>query len=359
MIINGRKTLNELIKDYSSIILVGIITLFLLFYATLNTLVQYFEKQESIKVAKEIEHKKIESIKLSKPGLICKDKYLAPSDYDVVAINDKIIIETINTIGKPQESINFSDCSIYDKITVSIVIPEPLTMEQRVANELKSLQVRNEFLQTENNNYKTKVDSLEKLILEKNNELKRVINLVDEKQKNINELTEYSIKYKEVKELLSVALSGQNNKLNEVMTRLLNTPIKPESDFKTKSEESKIIEDARKVSEVKKPLDLKLTESGDNNIEIQLQLRAYIIKEISKKLSTRIDIEKIKMPTQEELNANKITEAQLKNWQNTLNSYNNTIDKMIEVLGKITYVDKPLLVKNVNEVLAMVPHGTK
>jgi flagellar biosynthesis/type III secretory pathway protein FliH len=32
---------------------------------------------------------------------------------------------------------------------------------------------------------------------------------------------------------------------------------------------------------------------------------------------------------------------------------------MIEVLGKITYVDKPLLVKNINEVLAMVPHGTR
>jgi hypothetical protein len=130
-------------------------------------------------------------------------------------------------------------------------------------------------------------------------------------------------------------------------------------DFKAKSEESKIIEDARKVSEVKKPLDLKLTESGDNNIELQIQLRAYIIKEISKKLSSKVDIEKIKMPTQEELNANKITEAQLKNWQNTLVSYNNTIDKMIEVLGKITYVDKPLLVKNINEVLAMVPHGTR
>ncbi len=351
MVINGRKTLNQLVKDYSHVILVIIITIFLLFYAAMNTLVQYLNEQDRIATVKLLESEKIESIKKVKAGLICNKQYLAPNDYDVISINGNILIETVTSIGKPSESIEFNKCEIYDKITSSIVIPAPLTMEEKVVTEMNGLKSKVELLQTDNINHKVKVDNLEKIVSDKNAEIKKLITLVEDKQKSINELTEYSVKYKEVKELLTVALSGQNNKLTEIMSRLLNTPIKPENDFIVKAEETKILDNARKVAEKNSVVDLQLSGSTNNDIERQLQLRAYIIKELSGKLSKRVDIEKFDIPTVDILKLNKITEAQLKNAENTMSSYNKTIEKMIDILGKITYVDKDLLKKNMNILL--------
>lgn len=353
MNINGRKHINDIVKDNSAVILAVIILIFLLFYASLNTLAQYFEKQSIEEKNIKIQNEKIEKIKNSKPPLLCNQSYIDSDDYDIVSINGNIVIETIFSIGTPKEAIDFSKCSIYDKLTTSIKKPIPVSMEEKVLEELKNLRVRNELLVTDNNSNKTKIDALEKMIVEKNNEIKQVVAIVDEKQKNINELLEYSIKYKEVKELLSIALSGQSDKLNAVMTRILNGSVKNDDDFKISESEKQKIEHAKKVAENKSLIDLELQTDNTKNLVTQIKLRAYIMKELTNKISKRNakDIEKFEIPTKEILENIQLSDTQIKKADNVLNSYNKTIAVMIDVLSKTRNADKNLVNQNINALL--------
>ena len=113
----------------------------------ISALMQINEAKKNIKIAKELVEKKINIIMQSKPPIICNKKYLDSNDYNVISIDNKIVIETLETIGLPEKSIDFSNCKIYDKLTNNMVIPTVTSQEEKLLEEIKSLKVLNNSLQ--------------------------------------------------------------------------------------------------------------------------------------------------------------------------------------------------------------------
>ena len=200
MIIDERKPLVDIIKENLIIISFAFIAFIIFFYMLISALMHINEAKKNIKIAKEIEEKKINIIKQSKPPIICNKKYIASDDYNIVSIDNKIIIETLESIGMPENSINLSNCVVYNKLTDNMVIPVTTSQEEKLLEEINTIKILNSNLQHESRILKSEISSLNNMIENKNSELKKLILMVESKQTKIDELMQYSIKYKEIKE---------------------------------------------------------------------------------------------------------------------------------------------------------------
>lgn len=314
----------------------------------ISALMHINEAKKNIKIAKELEEKKLNIIMQSKPPIICNKKYLDSNDYNVISIDNKIVIETLETIGLPEKSIDFSNCKIYDKLTNNMVIPTVTSQEEKLLEEIKSLKVLNNSLQRDNETLKSKILVGDNTIESKNNELKKLIALVESKQTKIDELMQYSIKYKEVKELLSIALSGQSQRLNEALTVILSKETKPHLDV----EEAKILDTVKKNVENERVVALQVENTQPRNTLDQIKIRYYVIKQLSKKISKQdLDLESIKIPTIEDLKSIVISREQLSNSENTILSLNKVIYSFVNILNKTNNSNTDMLSENINRVL--------
>lgn len=348
MIIDERKPLVDIIKENLIIISFVLISIIIFFYMFISALMQINEAKKNIKIAKELEEKKINIIIQSKPPIICNKTYLDSNDYNVISIDNKIVIETLETIGMPEKSIDFSNCKIYDKLTNNMVIPTVTSQEEKLLEEIKSLKVLNNSLQRDNETLKSKILVGDNTIESKNNELKKLIALVESKQTKIDELMQYSIKYKEVKELLSIALSGQSQRLNEALTVILSKETKPHLDV----EEAKILDTVKKNVENERVVALQVENTQPRNTLDQIKIRYYVIKQLSKKISKQdLDLESIKIPTIEDLKSIVISREQLSNSENTILSLNKVIYSFVNILNKTNNSNTDMLSENINLVL--------
>ena len=141
MIINERKPLVDKIKENLIIISFVLISIIIFFYMLISAIKNTNEAKKNIKIAKEIEEKKINIIKQSKPPIICNKKYIASDDYNIVSIDNKIIIETLESIGMPENSINLSNCMVYNKLTDNMVIPVTTSQEEKLLEEINSIKI--------------------------------------------------------------------------------------------------------------------------------------------------------------------------------------------------------------------------
>ncbi len=348
MIINERKTLVDKIKENLIIFSFVLISIIIFFYMFISALMHINEAKKNIKIAKELEEKKLNIIMQSKPPIICNKKYLDSNDYNVISIDNKIVIETLETIGLPEKSIDFSNCKIYDKLTNNMVIPTVTSQEEKLLEEIKSLKVLNNSLQRDNETLKSKILVVDNTIESKNNELKKLIALVESKQTKIDELMQYSIKYKEVKELLSIALSGQSQRLNEALTVILSKETKPHLDV----EEAKILDTVKKNVENERVVALQVENTQPRNTLDQIKIRYYVIKQLSKKISKQdLDLESIKIPTIEDLKSIVISREQLSNSENTILALNKVIYSFVNILNKTNNSNTDMLSENINRVL--------
>ncbi len=348
MIINERKTLVDKIKENLIIFSFVLISIIIFFYMFISALMHINEAKKNIKIAKELEEKKLNIIMQSKPPIICNKTYLDSNDYNVISIDNKIVIETLETIGLPEKSINFSNCKIYDKLTNNMVIPTVTSQEEKLLEEIKSLKVLNNSLQRDNETLKSKILVGDNTIESKNNELKKLIALVESKQTKIDELMQYSIKYKEVKELLSIALSGQSQRLNEALTVILSKETKPHLDV----EEAKILDTVKKNVENERVVALQVENTQPRNTLDQIKIRYYVIKQLSKKISKQdLDLESIKIPTIEDLKSIVISRERLSNSENTILSLNKVIYSFVNILNKTNNSNTDMLSENINRVL--------
>src|SRR5574344_2029047 len=222
MIINERKPLVDKLKENLTIFSLVLISFIIVFYMLISAIKNTNEAKKKFKIAKELEEKKINIIMQSKPPIICNKKYIASDDYNIVSIDNKIVIETLESIGMPENSINLSNCVVYNKLTDNMVIPVTTSQEEKLLEEINSIKILNNNLQHESRILKSEISALNNMIENKNSELKKLISMVESKQSKIDELSEYSIKYKEIKELLSIALSGQSQRLNDALTVILS-----------------------------------------------------------------------------------------------------------------------------------------
>ena len=348
MIIDERKPLVDIIKENLIIISFVLISIIIFFYMFISALMHINEAKKNIKIAKELEEKKLNIIMQSKPPIICNKKYLDSNDYNVISIDNKIVIETLESIGLPEKSIDFSNCKIYDKLTNNMVIPTLTSQEEKLLEEIKSLKVLNNSLQSDNETLKSKILVGDNTIESKNNELKTLIALVERKQTKIDELMQYSIKYKEVKELLSIALSGQSQRLNEALTVILSKETKPHLDV----EEAKILDTVKKNVENERVVALQVENTQPRNTSDQIKIRHYVIKQLSKKISKQdLDLESIKIPTIEDLKSIVISREQLSNHENTILSLNKVIYSFVNILNKTINSNTDMLSENINRVL--------
>ena len=348
MIIDERKPLVDIIKENLIIISFAFIAFIIFFYMFVSAIKNTNEAKKNIKIAKEIEEKKINIIMQSKPPIICNKKYLDSNDYNVISIDNKIFVETLESIGLPEKSIDFSNCKIYDKLTNNMVIPTVTSQEEKLLEEIKSLKVLNNSLQRDNETLKSKILVGDNTIESKNNELKKLIALVESKQTKIDELMQYSIKYKEVKELLSIALSGQSQRLNEALTVILSKETKPHLDV----EEAKILDTVKKNVENERVVALQVENTQSGNTLDQIKFRHYVIKQLSKKISKQdLDLESIKIPTIEDLKSIVISREQLSNPENTILSLNKIIYSFVNILNKTSNSNTDMLSENINRVL--------
>ena len=348
MIIDERKPLVDIIKENLIIISFALISIIIFFYMYISALMHINEAKKNIKIAKELEEKKLNIIMQSKPPIICNKTYLDSNDYNVISIDNKIVIETLETIGLPEKSIDFSNCKIYDKLTNNMVIPTVTSQEEKLLEEIKSLKVLNNSLQRDNETLKSKILVGDNTIESKNNELKKLIALVESKQTKIDELMQYSIKYKEVKELLSIALSGQSQRLNEALTVILSKETKPHLDV----EEAKILDTVKKNVENERVVALQVENTQPRNTLDQIKIRYYVIKQLSKKISKQdLDLESIKIPTIEDLKSIVISREQLSNSENTILSLNKVIYSFVNILNKTNNSNTDMLSENINRVL--------
>ncbi len=348
MIIDERKPLVDIIKENLIIISFVLISIIIFFYMYISALMHINEAKKNIKIAKELEEKKLNIIMQSKPPIICNKTYLDSNDYNVISIDNKIVIETLETIGLPEKSIDFSNCKIYDKLTNNMVIPTVTSQEEKLLEEIKSLKVLNNSLQRDNETLKSKILVGDNTIESKNNELKKLIALVESKQTKIDELMQYSIKYKEVKELLSIALSGQSQRLNEALTVILSKETKPHLDV----EEAKILDTVKKNVENERVVALQVENTQPRNTLDQIKIRYYVIKQLSKKISKQdLDLESIKIPTIEDLKSIVISREQLSNSENTILSLNKVIYSFVNILNKTNNSNTDMLSENINRVL--------
>lgn len=348
MIINERKPLVDIIKENLIIIIFVLISIIIFFYMFISALMHINEAKKNIKIAKELEEKKLNIMMQSKPPIICNKKYLDSNDYNVISIDNKIVIETLESIGLPEKSIDFSNCKIYDKLTNNMVIPTLTSQEEKLLEEIKSLKVLNNSLQRDNETLKSKILVGDNTIESKNNELKKLIALVESKQTKIDELMQYSIKYKEVKELLSIALSGQSQRLNEALTVILSKETKPHLDV----EEAKILDTVKKNVENERAVALQVENTQPRNTLDQIKIRYYVIKQLSKKISKQdLDLESIKIPTIEDLKSIVISREQLSNSENTILSLNKVIYSFVNILNKTNNSNTDMLSENINRVL--------
>ncbi len=349
MIINERKPLVDKIKEKLIIISFVLISIIIFFYMFISALMHINEAKKNIKIAKELEEKKLNIIMQSKPPIICNKKYIASDDYNIVSIDNKIIIETLESIGMPENSINLSNCKIYDKLTNNMVIPIVTSQEEKLLEEIKSLKVLNNSLQRDNETLKSKILVGDNTIESKNNELKKLISMVESKQSKIDELSEYRIKYKEIKELLSIALSGQSQRLNDALTVILSKETKPHLDV----EEAKILDTVKKNVENERVVALQVENSQSGNTSLdQIKIRHYVIKQLSKKISKQdLDLESIKIPTTEDLKSIVVSRDQLSNPENTILSLNTVIYTFVNILNKTINSNTDTLSENINRVL--------
>ena len=306
------------------------------------------EAKKNFKIAKELEEKKINIIKQSKPPIICNKKYIASDDYNIVSIDNKIIIETLESIGMPENSINLSNCVVYNKLTDNMVIPVTTSQEEKLLEEINSIKILNNNLQHESRILKSEISSLNNMIENKNSELKKLISMVESKQSKIDELSEYSIKYKEIKELLSIALSGQSQRLNDALTVILSKETKPHLDV----EEAKILDTVKKNVENERVVALQVENTQSGNTLDQIKIRHYVIKQLSKKISKQdLDLESIKIPTTKDLKSIVVSREQLSNPENTILSLNKMIYSFVNVLNKTINSNTDILSENINRVL--------
>ena len=348
MIIDERKPLVDIIKENLIIISFVLISIIIFFYMYISALMHINEAKKNIKIAKELEEKKLNIIMQSKPPIICNKTYLDSNDYNVISIDNKIVIETLETIGLPEKSIDFSNCKIYDKLTNNMVIPTVTSQEEKLLEEIKSLKVLNNSLQRDNETLKSKILVGDNTIESKNTELKKLIALVESKQTKIDELMQYSIKYKEVKELLSIALSGQSQRLNEALTVILSKETKPHLDV----EEAKILDTVKKNVENERVVALQVENTQPRNTLDQIKIRYYVIKQLSKKISKQdLDLESIKIPTIEDLKSIVISREQLSNPENTILSLTKVIYNFVNILNKTNNSNTDILSENINRVL--------
>ena len=351
MIINERKPLVDKLKENLTIFSLILISFIILFYILMSAIKNTNEAKKNIKIAKEIEEKKINIIKQSKPPIICNKKYIASDDYNIVSIDNKIIIETLESIGMPENSINLSNCVVYNKLTDNMVIPVTTSQEEKLLEEINSIKILNNNLQHEIRILKSEISSLNNMIENKNSELKKLISMVESKQSKIDELSEYSIKYKEIKELLSIALSGQSQRLNDALTVILSKETKPHLDV----EEAKILDTVKKNVENERVVALQVenTQSGNTLDPLdQIKIRHYVIKQLSKKISKQdLDLESIKIPTTEDLKSIVVSREQLSNPENTILSLNKVIYSFVNVLNKTINSNTDILSGNINRVL--------
>lgn len=349
MIINERKPLVDKIKENLIIISFAFIAFIIFFYMLISAIMHNNEVKKNIKIAKELEEKKINIIKQSKPPIICNKKYIASDDYNIVSIDNKIIIETLESIGMPENSINLSNCMVYNKLTDNMVIPVTTSQEEKLLEEINSIKISNSNLQHESRILKSEISALNNMIENKNYELKKLISMVESKQSKIDELSEYSIKYKEIKELLSIALSGQSQRLNDALTVILSKETKPQLAV----EEAKILDTVKKNVENERVVALQVenTQSGNTSLD-QIKIRHYVIKQLSKKISKQdLDLESIKIPTTEDLKSIVVSREQLSNPENTILSLNKVIYSFVNVLNKTINSNTDMLSENINRVL--------
>lgn len=349
MIINERKPLVDKIKENLIIISFAFIAFIIFFYMLISALMHINEAKKNIRIAKALEEKKLNIIMQSKPPIICNKKYIASDDYNIVSIDNKIIIETLESIGMPENSINLSNCMVYNKLTDNMVIPVTTSQEEKLLEEIKSLKVLNNSLQRDNETLKSKILVGDNTIESKNNELKKLISMVESKQSKIDELSEYSIKYKEIKELLSIALSGQSQRLNDALTVILSKETKPHLDV----EEAKILDTVKKNVENERVVALQVENSQSGNTSLdQIKIRHYVIKQLSKKISKQdLDLESIKIPTTEDLKSIVVSRDQLSNPENTILSLNKVIYTFVNILNKTINSNTDMLSENINRVL--------
>ena len=348
MIINERKPLVDKIKENLIIISFAFIAFIIFFYMLISAIMQTNEAKKNFKIAKELEEKKINIIKQSKPPIICNKKYIASDDYNIVSIDNKIIIETLESIGMPENSINLSNCMVYNKLTDNMVIPVVTSQEEKLLEEINSIKFLNSNLQHESRILKSEISALNNMIENKNSELKKLISMVESKQTKIDELMQYSIKYKEIKELLSIALSGQSQRLNDALTVILSKETKPQLAV----EEAKILDTVKKNVENKRVVALQVENTQSGNTLDQIKIRHYVIKQLSKKINKQdLDLESIKIPTTEDLKSIVVSREQLSNPENTILSLNKVIYSFVNVLNKTINSNTDILSENINRVL--------
>lgn len=347
MRVNDGITTGDKLKPYAPLIIFGIVVAFASFIALLNNYSKSQHAIEQSKIAFELQQKKVNQIQTNKFPLVCKGQYFDPTQYDVVAMEGKIIVETITSIGKPKDAIPFSECQVYEKLTSSIVPPKPLTMTERVAQKIKELERENNSLKMQVANLDNQRQSLEESNHRKSTEITNMIALVKDKQTKIDELSGYAAKYKEVKELLEIALGAESKRFSKFLAGL-DKP-KPEENYAMKKEETQTIIQAQKAL---KPLNIKPVEYADldkTNPEIQIKLRLYTMKELSGKLGKKTPPTDFKKPNLDDLKSFKVSKKQLDNYEQTVTVLDRSIKSLALTLSRVTKTDVGLIEASIYE----------
>lgn len=349
MVVNDRKTWLEHLKDNFQYIMPITFVVSAAIYASVNSFIDWRTTQINNAEMKKQELIKLDIIKSHKQALVCKEKYFAPDEYDVVSIGSKFYVETVSSVATAEQKLEFKDCVVYNKITSTIKIPEPISYDtltknkiENLENSIKHLTDENKVLKVDNNTLKLSVDS-------KTAEIRKLVTIIDEKQSKIEELSIYSVKYAEVKELLSLTLSNQGDKLQKMMASLIEKPIKPKEEFTMKSNEKAIVKNALTVAD-NKPSTMLNSGIASNNMELEIKLRIYVVKEMSKRVG-RKESGEIPKPDFDTLKAIKVTAEQLKKPEIAIGAMNKTIETFSNIMVRMGTADKDSINKNLNAIL--------
>lgn len=192
------------------------------------------------------ENQKYLSLIKTKQSIVCNGILYKPEQYDLVKLNDTMYIETYDKIDNPKPSIKLSNCLIYDKRTTTIIPEVKETADELLVKENERLVIANKIAQQTNIAISTELTHLRGMIAYKDNEIKKLTDLVENKQKTVEELYEYKIKYNEIRGLLQIALVNTSDKMQKAFDNFFKQKI-PDQSVSLNTKQKEIIEPTKKT----------------------------------------------------------------------------------------------------------------
>ena len=257
------------------------------------------------------EHIKIETIKQTKPILICDSHKLNKEDYDLVVINE---VPYIIYDGTKQK---LGGCSIYSKLTNSMVIKPKVVIPIDVKHkrEVDNLTTRLDNVTKSQNILRTNNTAVNQALVEANGDIVVLKQTIDKQKKEIDRLLIIEAKYIDTKEMIMVVLNKKNIHIKDLM-------IKPKKPKKQKQL-------PKKIAKIE-PHKVKTVESIEITSDKQYIRRLlYAIRFLGSKSDVFVENGfSISSPSKKELDSIKVTEEQIKNFKHIVPQLKKVVDTL-------------------------------